>query len=198
MVAGFGDPPEATTFSLDRHASALKAGIIAADALSTVSPRYARRFKRGSGSRTRLVLRARSDRLAGLPMASITASGIRKRIRTSRQTFQPTICLANVSARSICCDVSDCPEEPERPIIAIISRLVGQKGYDLIRRSPDRFSKQDRFSSRSERARKSTKTFCNAGTTRRRISRNLQRLRRRTAGASDRSGRRHVSHAVAV
>ncbi len=25
------------------------------------------------------------------------------------------------------------PEDPERPIIAIISRLVGQKGYDLIR-----------------------------------------------------------------
>jgi starch synthase len=27
----------------------------------------------------------------------------------------------------------DLPEEPQRPIIAIISRLVGQKGYDLIR-----------------------------------------------------------------
>jgi starch synthase len=27
------------------------------------------------------------------------------------------------------------PEEPDRPIIAIISRLVGQKGYDLIRQA---------------------------------------------------------------
>ena len=29
----------------------------------------------------------------------------------------------------------DLPEEPERPIIAIISRLVAQKGYDLIRQA---------------------------------------------------------------
>ena len=36
---GFGDPPERDDFMLERHASALKAGIIAADALSTVSPR---------------------------------------------------------------------------------------------------------------------------------------------------------------
>ncbi len=29
----------------------------------------------------------------------------------------------------------DCLQEPERPIIAIISRLVAQKGYDLIRQA---------------------------------------------------------------
>src|SRR5262245_21768114 len=42
---GFGDPPERDDFMLERAASALKAGIIASDALSTVSPRYAREIQ---------------------------------------------------------------------------------------------------------------------------------------------------------
>ncbi len=61
------------------------------------------------------------------------------------------------------------PEEPERPIIAIISRLVAQKGYDLIRQLSGRNScKPVRSLSRWAPAPESMKIFCSAGTTARR------------------------------
>ena len=64
---GFGDPPERDDFMLDRAASALKAGIMTADALSTVSPRYAREIQTSEqGYGLDWLLRARSDRLAGI------------------------------------------------------------------------------------------------------------------------------------
>ena len=64
---GFGDPPERDDFMLDRTASALKAGVIAADALSTVSPRYAREIQTPEqGHGLDWLLRARRDRLAGI------------------------------------------------------------------------------------------------------------------------------------
>src|ERR1043166_6730448 len=75
---GFGDPPESNDFKLERHASALKAGIIAAN------------------------------------FSADDLSGKRE-------------CKLDLLRRFAL------PEDPERPIIAIISRLVSQKGYDLIR-----------------------------------------------------------------
>ena len=64
---GFGDSPDREDFMLDRAASALKAGIIAADALSTVSPRYAQEIQtREQGHGLDWLLRARRDRLVGI------------------------------------------------------------------------------------------------------------------------------------
>jgi len=131
---GFGDPPEGDDFRLERHASALKAGIIAADALSTVSPRYAREIQTAEqGHGLDWLLRARSNRLVGI------TNGVDYEIWNPET--DPHI-AANFSAGDLS-GKRDCkidllrrfglPEEPERPIIAIISRLVGQKGYDLIR-----------------------------------------------------------------
>jgi len=52
---------------MNRAASALKAGIVAADALSTVSPRYAREIQTPEqGHGLELLLRARADRLVGI------------------------------------------------------------------------------------------------------------------------------------
>ena len=131
---GFGDPPEGDDFRLDRHASALKAGIIAADALSTVSPRYAREIQtREQGHGLDWLLRSRKDRLAGI------TNGVDYDVWNPET--DPHI-AANFSADDLSgkreCKIDllrrfGLPEEPERPIIAIISRLVGQKGYDLIR-----------------------------------------------------------------
>ena len=131
---GFGDAPEGDAFRLDRHASALKAGIIAADALSTVSPRYAREIQtHEQGHGLDWLLRARRDRLAGI------ANGVDYSIWNPET--DPHI-AANFSADDLSgkreCKLDllrrfSLPEEPDRPIIAIISRLVGQKGYDLIR-----------------------------------------------------------------
>src|SRR5260370_597317 len=64
---GFGEPSDREDFMLNRAASALKGGIVAADALSTVSPRYAREIQTPEqGYRLDWLLRARADRLAGI------------------------------------------------------------------------------------------------------------------------------------
>jgi len=131
---GFGDRPDIDDFMLERNASALKAGIIAADALSTVSPRYAREIQtRDQGHGLDWLLRARANRLAGI------ANGVDYEIWNPET--DPHI-AANYSAddpsgkRECKIDLLrrfGLPQDPDRPIIAIISRLVKQKGYDLIR-----------------------------------------------------------------
>src|SRR5215216_1220050 len=131
---GFGDPPEREDFMLDRPASALKAGIIAADALSTVSPRYAREIQTPEqGHGLDWLLRARSARLVGI------TNGVDYNVWNPET--DPHI-AANFSVDDLSgkreCKIDllrrfGLPEDPDRPIIAIISRLVGQKGYDLIR-----------------------------------------------------------------
>ena len=131
---GFSDPPEGNDFRLDRHASALKAGIIATDALSTVSPRYAREIQTPEqGHGLDWLLRARRDRLVGI------TNGVDYEIWNPET--DPHI-AANFSVHDLSgkreCKIDllrrfGLLEDPDRPIIAIISRLVGQKGYDLIR-----------------------------------------------------------------
>jgi len=112
----------------------LKGGIVAADALSTVSPRYAREIQTPEqGYGLDWLLRARSDRLIGI------TNGVDYDVWNPEN--DPHI-AANFSADDLSgkreCKVDllrrfSLPEEPDRPIIAIISRLVSQKGYDLIR-----------------------------------------------------------------
>jgi starch synthase len=131
-----GFAPDADDFIHSGAASALKAGIIAADALATVSPRYAREIQTPEqGYGLDWLLRARSDRLAGI------TNGVDYEIWNPET--DPYI-AAHFSAQDLSgkrtCKLDllrrfDLPAEPERPIIAIISRLVAQKGYDLIRQA---------------------------------------------------------------
>lgn len=135
---GFGDPPERDDFMLERTASALKAGIIAADALSTVSPRYAQEIQtREQGHGLDWLLRSRRDRLAGI------TNGVDYEVWNPET--DPHI-AANFSADDLSgkrdCKIDllrrfDLPQDVDRPVLAIISRLVGQKGYDLIKRIAD-------------------------------------------------------------
>jgi starch synthase len=136
---GFGEQPDRDDFKLNGAASAFKAGLIAADALSTVSRRYAWEIQQPEqGYGLDWLLRARADRLAGI------TNGVD--YETWNPETDPHI-AANFSAANLR-GKAECkldllrrfglPEEPERPIIAIISRLVSQKGYDLIRQiAPD-------------------------------------------------------------
>ncbi|HKP36677.1 MAG TPA: glycogen/starch synthase [Pyrinomonadaceae bacterium] len=131
---GFSEHRDA--FMLSNAASALKAGIIASDFLSTVSPRYAREIQSPEqGAGLDWLLRARSDRLAGI------TNGVDYDVWNPET--DPHL-AANFSAEDLSgkreCKLDllrrfKLPEEPERPIIAIISRLVAQKGYDLIRQA---------------------------------------------------------------
>ncbi|HYJ86629.1 MAG TPA: glycogen synthase [Pyrinomonadaceae bacterium] len=131
---GFGESPEKDDFMLKGAASALKAGLIAADALSTVSRRYSQEIQTPEqGAGLDWLLRARRDRLAGItngvdyelwnPEADpyIAANFSTEDLSGKRE------CKRDLLRRF------DLPQELDRPIIAIISRLVSQKGYDLIR-----------------------------------------------------------------
>ncbi len=132
---GFGESPDREDFLLQGAASALKAGLIAADALSTVSRRYSQEIQGpDQGAGLDWLLRARHDRLAGI------TNGVDYDLWNPET--DPHI-AANFSAADLSgkreCKLDllrrfSLPEEPERPIIAIISRLVAQKGYDLIKR----------------------------------------------------------------
>lgn len=131
---GFGERPEVDDFMVDGHASALKAGIIAADALSTVSPRYAREIQtREQGHGLDWLLRARADRLAGI------ANGVDYAIWNPEKDphIAANYSLDDLSGKRECkIDLLrrfGLPQDADRPIIAVISRLVKQKGYDLIR-----------------------------------------------------------------
>ena len=131
---GFGDAPDSSDFMLGRTASALKAGIIAADALSTVSPRYAQEIQTSEqGQGLDWLLHSRRDRLAGI------TNGVDFDIWNPEtdEHIAANYSVADLSGKQVCkLDLLrrfNLPEEANRPIIAIISRLVGQKGYDLIR-----------------------------------------------------------------
>jgi len=131
---GFSEAGE--DFMMKGAAAALKAGIIAADAVSTVSPSYAREIQTPEqGYGLDWLMRARSDRLVGI------TNGVDYEIWNPET--DPDI-AAHFSADDLTgkreCKLDllrrfDLPEEPARPIIAIISRLVSQKGYDLIRQA---------------------------------------------------------------
>jgi starch synthase len=134
---GFSD--ERDLFLSNNAASALKAGAMAADALSTVSPRYAREIQTSEqGYGLDWLMRARRDRLAGI------TNGVDYEVWNPET--DPNI-AANFTADDLSgkhkCKIDllrrfGLPDEPERPIIAIISRLVAQKGYDLIRQAAHR------------------------------------------------------------
>jgi starch synthase len=125
-----------TDFMLKGAASALKAGIIAADALSTVSPRYAAEIQTPEqGAGLDWLMRARSDRLAGI------TNGVDYDIWNPETDphIAAQFSVDDLSGKRECkVDLLrrfSLPQEPGRPIIAIISRLVSQKGYDLIRQA---------------------------------------------------------------
>ena len=133
-VLGFGSQEETNAFLLNGAASALKAGLMTSDALSTVSRRYALEIQTPEqGYGLDWLLRARSDRLVGI------TNGVDYNVWNPET--DPHI-AAHFNADDLTgkrqCKLDllrrfGLPEETERPVIAIISRLVAQKGYDLIR-----------------------------------------------------------------
>ena len=108
-------------------------GILFADAVSTVSPRYAREILTPDfGERLDPLLRERSDRLYGI------LNGI------DTQEFDPASdprVAANYDAFSLerrpenkraLQEVCQLPVSPQTPVAGIISRLSDQKGFDLL------------------------------------------------------------------
>ena len=131
---GFGSESERELFAFGTAASALKAGLMASDGLSTVSKRYAEEIQTAEhGHGLEWILRARSDRLAGI------TNGVDYEVwnPATDKTLAGHYSADDLAGKRVCkLDLLrrlGLPEELDRPIIANISRLTSQKGYDLIK-----------------------------------------------------------------
>lgn len=131
-ILGF-DERERAAFMMNGAASALKAGLMTSDALSTVSRRYAFEIQTPEyGHGLEGILRARSDRLVGI------TNGVDYDVwNPATDPNLPAHFDANNLDGKRACKLDllrafGLPEDLDRPIIANISRLTAQKGYDLI------------------------------------------------------------------
>ncbi len=117
----------------------LKAAVNYADKITTVSPRYAEEIQTGKfGCGLEGVLRQRSDDLVGI------LNGVDYTVwspsRDRRLPFR--YYAANLSGKSMnkieLLGAAALPVREKTPLIGIISRLVHQKGFELIREAADR------------------------------------------------------------
>ena len=133
---GFGEQPDRNDFMFGNVASALKAGLVTGDALSTVSRRYALEIQTPElGHGLEWLARARRSSLVGITNGvdydvwnPSTDPHIAKNFDSDDLNGKRK-CKLDLLRRF------GLPEDADRPIIATISRLVAQKGYDLIRQA---------------------------------------------------------------
>ena len=133
---GFSTPEMREAFMSQDAASALKAGLMTSDMLSTVSRRYALEIQTPEfGHGLEWLLRARSDRLVGI------TNGVDYEVwnPATDPHLAAHFTADNMEGKRACkLDLLrryNLPEDLDRPIIASITRLTGQKGFDLVRQA---------------------------------------------------------------
>lgn len=136
---GFSSAERREPFMTDGAASALKAGLMTSDWLSTVSRRYALEIQTPEfGHGLEWILRARRDHLAGI------TNGVDYEVWNPET--DPHLAAhynaEDLSGKRLCkLDLLrrfHLPEDLDRPLIASISRLTPQKGFDLIKEAAPR------------------------------------------------------------
>jgi starch synthase len=114
-------------------ASALKAGLLFADAISTVSPGYAREIQTPEfGNRFDGLLRSRRHELFGILNGVDYEEWSPETDRFIPAHFSATDLAGKAACKLDLLRSFGLPESPERPLIGCISRLSDQKGFDLI------------------------------------------------------------------
>lgn len=133
---GYRHGEESNVFLSNGVASSLKAGLMTCDAISTVSHRYAYEIQTSEqGYGLDWLLRMRQDRLIGI------TNGVDYDVwnPSTDKSIAANFNADNLAGKRVCkLDLLrrfGLPEEPDRPIIASISRLIAQKGYDLIKQA---------------------------------------------------------------
>jgi len=111
----------------------LKAGIVWADAVTTVSPTYAREIQTPEyGFNLDGLLRSRSGKLSGI----LNGVDYNEWNPETDRYIAAHYSSANVSPKRACkLDLlreMRLPAEPDRPLFGIVSRLASQKGMDLV------------------------------------------------------------------
>jgi starch synthase len=113
--------------------SALKAGLMFSDALSTVSPRYATEIQTPEfGQRFDGLLRARRDELFGILNGVDYDEWSPERDRFLVANYSTLDLSGKLECKRDLLRSFGLPDQPNRPVIGCISRLSDQKGFDLI------------------------------------------------------------------
>lgn len=130
---GFGSEFEQNHFAFNGYASALKAGLSASDMLSTVSNRYGAEIQQSeNGYGLDWLLRNRSAKLFGI------TNGVDYEVWNPETDplIKAHFNWRNPSGKNECkrdlLEQFGLPFDPDRPVLAIITRLTAQKGIELI------------------------------------------------------------------
>jgi starch synthase len=116
------------------HINFLKAGLVYADLLTTVSPTYAREIQTAYyGCGLQGVLMQRSDRLAGI------VNGIDYRVwdpandrHVATRYSIDTVAEGKPRCKAALQETFGLDREPRTPLLGVVSRLADQKGIDLL------------------------------------------------------------------
>jgi len=116
--------------------SFLKAGVNLADAVTTVSPTYAQEIQRPEyGYGFDGVIRARRDRLSGILNGIDTEEWDPRRDLHLPQPYDRDDLSGKAAAKRALLEIYGLPVDDEamaRPLVGMVSRMVDQKGLDLI------------------------------------------------------------------
>lgn len=130
---GFGGEQERNAFLSNGAASAMKAGLLVSDTLSTVSRRYAQEIQMPeNGYGLDWLTRQRSDRLVGI------TNGVDYEVWNPRTDpeigahFDEQNLEGKRECKRLLLEEFSLPVRIERPIFANITRLTAQKGIDLM------------------------------------------------------------------
>jgi starch synthase len=118
---------------LNGGVSYLKGGILFADALTTVSPTYAREIlapEQGHGLDG--VLRGRRERLTGILNGVDYTEWDPARDRFIARPYSARDLTGKAACKTALQEAFGLAREPRRPLAGIVSRLVGQKGWDIL------------------------------------------------------------------
>ncbi len=112
--------------------SFLKAGLVYADAITTVSPTYASELRSPAfGMRLDGVIRERRDRVFGI-LNGIDTSSWDPSTDPCISTFTPRKLSARRANKRALATEFRLSSDRDRPLFSVVSRLTGQKGLDLL------------------------------------------------------------------
>jgi starch synthase len=125
--------------------SFMKAGLVFADMLSTVSPTYAREIQTPTfGSGLDGLLRQRQGELRGIVNGINTEIWSPSREPMIAQRYdRATVALGKARCKAALQQKAGLPERPEVPLFAQIGRLDPQKGWDLLAAVAQRLLERD-------------------------------------------------------
>jgi starch synthase len=119
--------------------SALKAGLVFSDAISTVSPRYANEIQTPEfGEKFDGLLRARRNDLFGILNGVDYDEWNPETDKLIAGNYSADDLTGKVTCKRDLLRAFELPEDLDRPLIGCISRLSDQKGFDLILSISDR------------------------------------------------------------